>query len=231
MLKRSVIVATLALCLVSQATAQTSGNRLTLEGYLDYETVDDPRLSPDGSRVVYTRQWFDKLADRQQSSALDRERRRHAQSLSDRWLECSLVSLGRPVGIRRAWRAQGATSIRTLDGCRRVRHSNHPRRPIPFQRRMVSGRHQDSFHHVGRKEERVAHRSADAAPRSQVDRVPQDHRAARIPPGWYRLYRYRVPSHLRRCRGRRHTAADHFGRLRPPRERPYCERQSGLDAG
>ena len=68
MLKRSVIVATLALCLVSQATAQTSGNRLTLAGYLDYETVDDPRLSPDGSRVVYTRQWFDKLADRQQSS-------------------------------------------------------------------------------------------------------------------------------------------------------------------
>ena len=132
MLKRSLIVATLALCLVSQAAAQTSGNRLTLEGYLDYETVDDPRLSPDGSRVVYTRQWFDKLADRQQSSVWIV----NADGTRNRFLIDGSNARWSPSGDRlafvAAWRAQGATSIRTLDGCRRVRHSNHPASTNPL---------------------------------------------------------------------------------------------------
>lgn len=40
----------------------------TVQKYLDYETVSDPQISPDGSRIVYTRRWIDKLADRWTSS-------------------------------------------------------------------------------------------------------------------------------------------------------------------
>jgi dipeptidyl aminopeptidase/acylaminoacyl peptidase len=42
--------------------------RLTLEKYLDMETVSDPQISPDGSRIVYTRGWIDPQNDRRESS-------------------------------------------------------------------------------------------------------------------------------------------------------------------
>lgn len=37
---------------------------LTVEKYFDYETVSEPRPSPDGSQIIYTRRWANKLADR-----------------------------------------------------------------------------------------------------------------------------------------------------------------------
>ena len=37
---------------------------LALETWLDWERVSDPRISPDGSAVVYTRGWVDKINDR-----------------------------------------------------------------------------------------------------------------------------------------------------------------------
>ena len=40
---------------------------LALEAYLDMETVSDPQISPDGSRIVYTRRWVDKVNDRSES--------------------------------------------------------------------------------------------------------------------------------------------------------------------
>ncbi len=42
--------------------------RLSLARYLDMERVSDPRISPDGARVVYTRGWVDKRSDRWESS-------------------------------------------------------------------------------------------------------------------------------------------------------------------
>ena len=42
--------------------------RLSLTHYLDMESVSDPRISPDGERIVYTRGWVDKQADRRESS-------------------------------------------------------------------------------------------------------------------------------------------------------------------
>ncbi|MDE2805303.1 MAG: S9 family peptidase [Gemmatimonadota bacterium] len=41
---------------------------LALETWLDWERVSDPRISPDGSAVVYTRGWVDKINDRWESS-------------------------------------------------------------------------------------------------------------------------------------------------------------------
>ena len=42
--------------------------RLSLEKYLDMESVSNPQISPDGSRIIYTRQWVDKVNDRRESS-------------------------------------------------------------------------------------------------------------------------------------------------------------------
>ena len=38
-------------------TAQDAGDapRLTVDRYLDWERVSDPQISPDGTRIVYTR--------------------------------------------------------------------------------------------------------------------------------------------------------------------------------
>jgi len=42
--------------------------RLTVDHSLDFERVADPQISPDGRRIVYTRQWVDRMADRWESS-------------------------------------------------------------------------------------------------------------------------------------------------------------------
>ncbi|MFP5378771.1 MAG: TolB family protein, partial [Vicinamibacteria bacterium] len=50
------------------AAAPAAADRLTLDLYWDYETVADPQISPDGSQIIYTRQWFDRMNDSRESS-------------------------------------------------------------------------------------------------------------------------------------------------------------------
>src|SRR5918997_2323560 len=45
-----------------------SDSLFTVEKYLDYEQVADPQISPDGSQIIYTRRYVDKLADRWESA-------------------------------------------------------------------------------------------------------------------------------------------------------------------
>ena len=42
-------------------------DRLTLDMYLEMETVSDPQLSPDGSQIIYTRGWIDKMNDKRET--------------------------------------------------------------------------------------------------------------------------------------------------------------------
>jgi dipeptidyl aminopeptidase/acylaminoacyl peptidase len=55
--------------------------RLSLEHYMDLESVAGPQIAPDGSRIVYTRNWFDMVNDRRESSVWimdsDGSRNRH----------------------------------------------------------------------------------------------------------------------------------------------------------
>jgi dipeptidyl aminopeptidase/acylaminoacyl peptidase len=65
---RRLAVLALSLALVATppppaAVAQESG-RLSVEHYLDWEFVRGPQLSPDGTQVIYTREWIDKINDR-----------------------------------------------------------------------------------------------------------------------------------------------------------------------
>jgi len=48
--------------------AQQEMRTLDLETYLDMESVSDPQVSPDGSRIVYTRGWIDRMNDSRESS-------------------------------------------------------------------------------------------------------------------------------------------------------------------
>src|ERR687885_933498 len=52
--------------IVAQETR--SDTLFTVEKYLDYEQVADPQISPDGTQIVYTRRYVDKLNDRWESA-------------------------------------------------------------------------------------------------------------------------------------------------------------------
>ena len=58
-----------ALMLPTTAVAQTrEGKKLQLEQFFDIESVSNPRISPDGTQIVYTRGWVDKVNDRRSSA-------------------------------------------------------------------------------------------------------------------------------------------------------------------
>ncbi len=61
----ALVLASLPTVLAAQAPAN---DRLTLDLYLEYETVSDPQISPDGTQIIYTRGWVDKQNDRRESS-------------------------------------------------------------------------------------------------------------------------------------------------------------------
>lgn len=52
----------------AHAQETPADDMLTVGHYLDMERVSDPQVSPDGSQVVYTRSWVDKMGDRFQSA-------------------------------------------------------------------------------------------------------------------------------------------------------------------
>ena len=51
-----------------QAAAARPQNRIALEQYLDWEEVQNPQLSPDGTKIVFGRRWVDKMNDRWETS-------------------------------------------------------------------------------------------------------------------------------------------------------------------
>jgi len=61
--------ATLLLAAPSFVSAQSDDLRtISLEMYLDLESVSNPQISPDGQEIVYTRGWVDKMNDSRESS-------------------------------------------------------------------------------------------------------------------------------------------------------------------
>jgi dipeptidyl aminopeptidase/acylaminoacyl peptidase len=69
------VAASFVVCLVAlvavpavRATETTQKDRIDVASYLEWESVADPQLSPDGSQIVYTRRWVDKLEDSWESS-------------------------------------------------------------------------------------------------------------------------------------------------------------------
>ena len=52
----------------AQAQETRSDTLFTTEKYLNFEQVADPQISPDGSQIIYTRRYVDKLNDRWESA-------------------------------------------------------------------------------------------------------------------------------------------------------------------
>jgi dipeptidyl aminopeptidase/acylaminoacyl peptidase len=126
-MRRSTFLA-LVLCSVSvlvvpNAYAQHRQDTLfTVEKYLDYEQVQDPQISPDGSQIVYTRRYVNKMEDRWEASLwimnADGTRNRFlAKGSSPRWSpdgsRIAFLNEGEPSGTQlfvRWMDAEGATS-------------------------------------------------------------------------------------------------------------------------
>lgn len=56
-------VVLLAAAALAPADAQEPNTKITLDQYLEWETVQSPRLSPDGKQIIYGRRWVDKIND------------------------------------------------------------------------------------------------------------------------------------------------------------------------
>lgn len=85
------------------AQAARGGDRLSLDLYWEYETVSDPQLSPDGSQILYTRFWFDKVNDRRESSLWIMS----ADGTRNRFLVRGSGARWAPAGDRIAYTAEG----------------------------------------------------------------------------------------------------------------------------
>ena len=102
--------------------AADSNDRLTLDLYMEFETVSDPQLSPDGKQIVYTRGWIDKMNDKRESSlwimnADGSKNRQLVKGSNARWSpsgdRLAYLAEGQPKGTQvhvRWMDAEGATS-------------------------------------------------------------------------------------------------------------------------
>ncbi len=80
-----------------------ANDRLTLDLYWEFETVADPQLSPDGSQIIYTRGWIDKVNDKRESSLWVM----NADGSKNRFLVRGSNARWSPAGDRIAYTAQG----------------------------------------------------------------------------------------------------------------------------
>ena len=79
---------------------------LTVDKYLDFEQVAEPRVSPDGSQIIYTRRWVNKLEDKFESSLWIM----NADGSKNRFLTTGGSAVWSPDGTRIAYLADGKPS-------------------------------------------------------------------------------------------------------------------------
>jgi dipeptidyl aminopeptidase/acylaminoacyl peptidase len=94
----------LAILVLCPSTLPSQGPApLPVAAYLDYETVSDPQLSPDGRQVVYVRRWVDKQQDRWETALWIME----ADGGRNRFFAKGSGPVWSPDGTRLAYLAEG----------------------------------------------------------------------------------------------------------------------------
>jgi dipeptidyl aminopeptidase/acylaminoacyl peptidase len=96
-------LAVLPAFVAAQGPMPPASDRLTLEKYLELETVSNPQLSPDGRQIIYTRGWIDKVNDRRESSVWIM----NADGSRNRFLVKGSNATWSPTGDRIAYTAEG----------------------------------------------------------------------------------------------------------------------------
>src|SRR6476469_7033828 len=79
---------------------------LTVDKYLDFEQVGEPRVSPDGSQIIYTRRWVNKLEDKFESAMWIM----NVDGSKNRLLATGGGAVWSPDGTRIAYLAEGKPS-------------------------------------------------------------------------------------------------------------------------
>ena len=85
------------------AQEKPRADRLNLDMYLDMETVADPQVSPDGSQIIYTRGWIDRVNDKRETSLWIM----NADGSRNRFLTKGSGAKWSPTGDRIAYAAPG----------------------------------------------------------------------------------------------------------------------------
>src|SRR4029077_10514538 len=107
-ISRFVLAASCVLCVFCVAPKAHSQERpsdtlLTVNRYLHYETATDPRVSPDGSQVVWSRRYVDKMKDNFESALW----LVNADGSKQRFLVKGGSAVWSPDGTRIAYLAEG----------------------------------------------------------------------------------------------------------------------------
>ncbi|MFN8583255.1 MAG: S9 family peptidase, partial [Gemmatimonadaceae bacterium] len=100
---RAAVTMLLGLPGASVAQEKHSDTLLTVDHYLDYETVGEPRISPDGARILYTRRWVNKQEDSWDTAIW----MMNADGTENRFLVKGGSAVWSPDGTRIAYLAEG----------------------------------------------------------------------------------------------------------------------------
>jgi Tol biopolymer transport system component len=109
MLRRRHLAAFLVAALAAPEIVATAADekrpsdRLTLDDYLELEAVSDPQLSPDGSQIIYTRGWIDRMNDSRESALWIM----NADGTRNRFLTKGSNARWSPTGDRIVYTAEG----------------------------------------------------------------------------------------------------------------------------